>query len=451
MDNKLNRDINCSEIIPVSDSEFNFLLSSIMKPEIGHVSVAVSGGSDSLALAWLLNRWCTKFGITLTALTVDHQLRENSKEEALRVSSWLKAWGIMHVVLPWRGKKRATRIQELARIARYNLMLGWCLDNNVKYLFLGHHQEDQAETFLLRAAMGSGTDGLACMRAETISKGVHLIRPLLHVPRQRLKETLMAISQEWLEDPTNSDPAFDRTVMRKLSKDLDCYGVGPGKLASVADKFGQLRFHLEELTLLAIKRGVSLHPTGWAELGKSFFVGLPDEIAKRVLINILKCIGGLPYPPRSLRLERAIRHIKSNEAFSTITLAGCIIRQSKDEIVIFREVGRSPSYVPVLNSGEQVWQGVFKCRNELAQGPFVGSLFLGALGERGWNQLVQVEPKIKSRKIHYSVAITLPTLFDDCGVLEVPHLMYNRNNTCWADPAPGQRILHVSFISLHDR
>ena len=79
---------------------------------------------------------------------------------------------------------------------------------------LAHHQGDQAETYLLRLAAGSGDDGLACMAAVVETPGVRLLRPLLGVPRTRLTGTLKAFGQPWLDDPSNRDPAFARVRVR---------------------------------------------------------------------------------------------------------------------------------------------------------------------------------------------------------------------------------------------
>ena len=66
----------------------------------------------------------------------------------------------------WRGKKPKSGIEAAAREARYQLMGAWMAKHRIGTLFVGHTQDDQAETFLLRLARGSGLDGLAAMRAH---------------------------------------------------------------------------------------------------------------------------------------------------------------------------------------------------------------------------------------------------------------------------------------------
>src|SRR5690606_28898682 len=122
---------------------------------------------DSMALALLLAHWAGGRNVTLHALTVDHDLRDASVDEALQVERWMNAAGIPHTTLRWEDgrayRARPGSAQEAARDARYELMLNWCAENGASHLFLAHHADDQAETFLMRLARGSGVDGLAAM------------------------------------------------------------------------------------------------------------------------------------------------------------------------------------------------------------------------------------------------------------------------------------------------
>ena len=129
--------------------------------------VAVSGGGDSLALMHLLARWARTRRLTApVVLTVDHGLRKTSAGDARQVAAWAKKAGLKAHVLVWRGKKPKSGIEALAREARYRLMGTWMTKQGINTLFVGHTEDDQAETFLLRLARGSGLDGLAAMRVS---------------------------------------------------------------------------------------------------------------------------------------------------------------------------------------------------------------------------------------------------------------------------------------------
>ena len=128
-----------------------------------HIAIAVSGGGDSMALVLLADRWARAQGGRVTALTVDHGLRDGSSREAAQVATWLWGLEIAHTILPWTGPKPKTGIQKAAREARYALMSDWCRGQGVLHLALAHNLEDQAETYLMRLGRGSGGDGLAAM------------------------------------------------------------------------------------------------------------------------------------------------------------------------------------------------------------------------------------------------------------------------------------------------
>ena len=194
------------KIGPLSDAEMGGLMAGLGPLEgEPHIAVAVSGGADSLALTLLCKSWVDMRKGTVSALSVDHGLREGSTDEIKQLGKWLVARGIEHIALPWIGNKPRTGLQAAARIARYDLLENWCLKNDVLHLLLGHHQDDQAETFLLRLAHSSGIDGLAGMAGIIEKSHVRLLRPFLTTPKDRLCATLKAASQPWLEDPSNKN------------------------------------------------------------------------------------------------------------------------------------------------------------------------------------------------------------------------------------------------------
>ncbi len=127
------------------------------------IAAAVSGGADSLALALLLHDWARPLGGHVTALTVDHGLRPEAAAEARFVARTLKPLGLAQQTLRWRGVKPEANISAMARRARHDLMSRCCARRGLLHLALGHHLDDQAETFLLRLGRGSGLGGLAAM------------------------------------------------------------------------------------------------------------------------------------------------------------------------------------------------------------------------------------------------------------------------------------------------
>lgn len=166
---------------------------------VTRIAVAVSGGSDSMALLRLAA--LLPDGPEVIALTIDHGLRDGSRAEADQVARWCAGLGIPHHILAWAGAKPATGIQAKAREARYDLLTRWCTAHCVSVLLTAHTLDDQAETVLMRKRRTASAASLAAIWPERPWNGVRLLRPLLAVRREALRNFLRGLGQGWLEDP----------------------------------------------------------------------------------------------------------------------------------------------------------------------------------------------------------------------------------------------------------
>jgi len=177
-----------------------------------HIGIAVSGGGDSMALLHLAQDWANAQNVTLCAITIDHDLRENSADEAARVAQWCADMGVAHHVKVWRDWDHTGNLQDAARQARYRIINEWRGD--IQHILIGHTLDDQAETLLLRLKRGSGVDGMTGMKPVAHHpSGMMLIRPLLNILRQDLRDYLGEIDQPWCDDPSNENTAFDRIAI----------------------------------------------------------------------------------------------------------------------------------------------------------------------------------------------------------------------------------------------
>src|SRR5947209_13191130 len=158
--------------------------------------LAVSGGPDSVALMLLSARWPRRDAPPIEVATVDHRLREDSRQEAEQVGNWARALGFGHHILTWEGEKPKTRLQERAREARYRLLEERAAHAGADHIVTAHHADDQAETVLLRLTRGSGPAGLAGMAAYTRLGAVTLARPLLGVPKADLRSEERRVGKE---------------------------------------------------------------------------------------------------------------------------------------------------------------------------------------------------------------------------------------------------------------
>jgi tRNA(Ile)-lysidine synthase len=173
--------------------------------------VAVSGGADSLALAYALFVESQPLALNPIAVTVDHQLQENSGKQALKVSEQLKEIGYVQIHIKKVVVSSQSNIEADARDVRYQALVQCAQEAQAKEIFLGHTFNDQAETVLLGLARGSGTRSLSGM-AEVNQQ---YIRPLLAITRDVTERACAEVGLEIWNDPHNSNSDFTRVRVRR--------------------------------------------------------------------------------------------------------------------------------------------------------------------------------------------------------------------------------------------
>jgi tRNA(Ile)-lysidine synthase len=400
-----------------------------------HLAVAVSGGADSMALAFLARDWVEPKGGAVTALTVDHRLRPGSAREARWVHEALRARGIAHRTLVWREGAGAGRanLQAGAREARYRLLEAWCRSAGVLHLLTAHHLADQAETFLIRLGRGSGLFGLAAMAPVAERHGLRLIRPLLGMAPDTLRAALRGAGQDWVEDPSNADPAFARVRMRRALGELEAAGIDAGRIAATAARLGRDRAALERRVAVLLARAASPHPAGFVRLDHERFKEAPAEVGLRALSRVLSAVGGSPYGPRFVRLERLYAEIRG--PCRPRTLGGCAVRKARGaSLLVCREPAAQAAPVAVFRPGVLRWDGRFHVRLSAVGGAAKGAgMTLGPLGAEDWARIKADAggfdmARARARlDLPATVRAGLPALRDAAGVTEVPHLGYRRS------------------------
>ena len=365
----------------LSDDEFQRRLDRLGPFETRPLlAVAVSGGGDSLALALLADRWARRRGGSIVALTVDHRLRPESAGEARQVAAWMKVRAIPHRILIWEGPHPTSGIQAAARTARYHLLEAWCRERGCLHLLTGHHQADQAETFWLRLARGSGVDGLAAMSSETPRANCRILRPLLDVAPVRLRAVLSAAGQAWIEDPSNENTDYARVRLRGGRGLLAAEGLSAERLAATIARLGRARVALEAATARLLGATVGLHPAGFAWVDAALLAAAPAELGLRALAAVIATIGGEDYPPRLIALERLYGEVVGAGLGRGRTLGGCRVVPRRQGVLVCREAAALQAPVPAPSGAIVTWDGRFRAR--LARDAPQG-LMLGALGEDG--------------------------------------------------------------------
>ncbi|WP_112321634.1 tRNA lysidine(34) synthetase TilS [Oceanibium sediminis] len=345
-------------------------------PADGPIGVAVSGGGDSVALMLLLHDWAATTGRALHVATVDHGLRPESAAEADLVAARAARLGLPHQTLQWSGAPQGN-LQDAARQARTELLADWAGKRGLAAVALGHTRDDQAETLLLRLARGSGIDGLSAMAPVSRRAGVTWLRPLLGQRRQALRDWLSARGEAWVDDPSNTDPRFDRVRMRALLPALEDLGLGVERLAGTADKLRRARHALERATAEAAARVIRPLPVGALELDRPAYRDCPAEIRLRLLASALCWIGSAPYRPRLKALEDIDKGLTSPDDLPARGLHGCLVQGRGATALITREPAACG---PPVRSGA-VWDGAWRT------GPSGSGLTVAPLGEAGLRQL----------------------------------------------------------------
>lgn len=175
--------------------------------------LAVSGGPDSMAMLTLAHEALPP---GFTVASIDHRLRPEAVEESAMVAAHCATLGISHATLAPSEPITGASIQAQARTTRYALLTDHARAIGAGALVTGHHADDQAETFLMRAARGSGLAGLAGVRARTEVHGITVVRPLLDWRRAELRAIVRRAEVPFFDDPSNHDDRHDRTRFRRL-------------------------------------------------------------------------------------------------------------------------------------------------------------------------------------------------------------------------------------------
>jgi len=247
------------------------------------VLVAVSGGADSLALAYALSAEAEKLAITVIGVTVDHQLQNASSMQAEKVVAQLSKFGMKCAI-----KKVIVDIKEgleaSARKVRYEAISEIAKQENAAAVFLGHTKDDQAETVLLGLARGSGTRSLSGMAHRN---GIY-VRPLLEITRNQSEEFCKEVGLDYWNDPHNQDSQFARVRVRTEALPVLEKTIGPGISDALARSAHLLRDDADALDHWA--RGEELQ-LDLHDLDCAHLESLPRAIRTRILRAAIYAAG----------------------------------------------------------------------------------------------------------------------------------------------------------------
>ena len=312
----------------------------------GPVGIAISGGSDSLALLFIAHEWARSRGRKLAALTFDHRLRTAAAGEAARVAAICRDLHIPHQTLRWDDPVNR---QSSARRARHAALALALKAQGGTHLLTGHTANDQAETFLIRARQGSGWYGLAGMQALSMSpvwpegEGVRIARPVLTEKREDLRSLLHARGQVWIEDPSNENLAYERVRMRRLlaaspeaaERISRCMRALAGLRAVEDRRLG--RWLCDNVRVSESGEGID------TDLGS-----LSMDTAVRGLGLLIQAVTGRETPPRRENTANLAQRLRADVSFAGATLGGAKLVRKQGRVHLMPETGRDAPETLVL-------------------------------------------------------------------------------------------------------
>ena len=308
---------------------FKFKLNNLNKKKY---LIAVSGGPDSLALAALAKTYSYYKKTKFYYILVDHNLRKNSNQEALKAKSLLKKNQIPLKVFV--NKKKITRnIQAEARNTRYEILLEFCKKNKISTILTAHNLEDQVETFFIRLSRGSGLKGLSAMKQlSKINNKVNLFRPLLDVKKKFLIKISKNIFGKYIKDPSNNNLRFLRTKVRNLKKPLEKSGIKYEQIFKSIQNLSLSKSTLEEHFKKIFKDIIKKKNR---EILISFkkYNNLNDDTQIALINEAIKQLRNNYYDLRSKKVQNLINNIKKAN-FKKSTLGGCIFFKKGDNLCL---------------------------------------------------------------------------------------------------------------------
>jgi tRNA(Ile)-lysidine synthase len=245
-----------------------------------------------------------------------------------------------------------------------------------------------------------------------------VLRPLLGVPKARLSALLEAERQPFITDPSNRNPAFERSRLRNA-------GTVPAgtNFAALHDEIRTLggeRVTQERRRDALFGRAVSLHPAGFAVMDPGLVLTAPHEIAVRVLGAVVAAIGGRTYPARRQRVARLREVLAEGRGH---TLGGCRFVAWRSRILVLRELADAAAPVQLTPGASLLWDGRFKVTLPVTAG---GPLIIGHLGRAGAAEFGRLALCPPRRSLPRLLDPILPAAWDEDGIVAVPQLAYLR-------------------------
>jgi tRNA(Ile)-lysidine synthase len=254
------------------------------------VLLAVSGGPDSLALLVLFQAWQREYAphLPYCVATVNHGLRPESGEEALKVRDLCKPFSPRHDILVWEGFKPSRGLQNAARKARYQLLMQHAQSHELTHIITAHTADDQVETILMRLGRSTGISGLAGIpKIRPLTPSLFVFRPFLEISKTRLQATVFAKGLQPVEDPSNMDTRFMRAKIRALHPHLESLSLTRPAFLALARRAARTHDALEYSAEQAFYRCLT-QTHGRRLIFENTLFQEPEEVVLRVIGRVFR-------------------------------------------------------------------------------------------------------------------------------------------------------------------
>ena len=298
------------------------------------VAVAVSGGPDSMALLYLVINWIkTKKGKVIV-LIVDHKLRENSKEEAKTVYNFLTLKKIKSKILSVRKNKVIKKSMNEARNNRYNLLTNYCKKNDILHLFVGHHLDDNLETFIYRKVSGSDFEGLQSIKIKSVNNKIVIARPLIDFKKNDILKYNKSNSIPFIKDETNNNLKFTRPIVRKFLNETDHLN-----LSQINKDFKNIKVYSSFYNTLiseVLIKNIKLIKKKYIIVNLENLLKLDNLIITKIVIKIYDFFFYKNTSLRTKKINILIKEIK-NRNFNKFNLKSMIVQKHNNSLVFSKK------------------------------------------------------------------------------------------------------------------
>ena len=303
-------------------------------PRGARLTLALSGGVDSIAALDILAGLARSHPFTLDCLHVNHRISPNAGAWARFARASARRYGLKCTVRTVDlGPYRRLGLEGAARAARYAAFARARTD----FLVLAQHRDDQAETVLLQLVRGAGVAGLAGMAAVRKAAGPTVLRPLLGATRAEIERYARERDLTWVEDESNADERRARNFVRRRVMPLlvELNAAAAANLARSAAHFAEAHELARALAALDAREAMRDGRLSAAALAR-----LPAARARNLLRWTIAEAGLVA--PDTARLDEILRQVVGARADAAIRIAldGAEVRRYRDAIWIVP--GRRP-------------------------------------------------------------------------------------------------------------